>query len=47
MYVKKEVWGVFWGLVDKICPAFEFEKLGCAGSRQVTPAVSPSASTAN
>jgi hypothetical protein len=34
----KKTLGVCWGLVDKISPAFEL-KLGCAGSRQVIPAV--------
>jgi hypothetical protein len=39
-YVKKKQLGVYWGLVDKISPAFvRVEKLGCAGSRQVIPAV--------
>ena len=30
----------YWGLVDKISPAFELRKeLGCAGSRQIIPAI--------
>jgi hypothetical protein len=46
MYIKK-AWSAL-GLIDKISPAFELRNSGgCASSRQVIPAASPNASTAN